>query len=128
MKTLEKDTSPLVGLSAHLTRLLRPGDFPLVLESDHPAIGRIVIESKGQSLAVVVQVGDRVQDEFLFLSLPNVRERMQFEILSPVSKDYGVISDLEVTIGVFGVRSCPQTEEMRGDRAILLGLAARKGG
>jgi hypothetical protein len=62
------------------------------------------------------------------LSLINVRERMQFEILSPVSKDYGVISDLEVTIDVFVVRSRPQTEEMRGDRAIPLGLAARKGG
>jgi hypothetical protein len=76
----------------------------------------------------VIQVGDRVQDGSLVSTEINVRERMQFEILSPVSKDDGVISDLEVAIGVFGVRSRPDSEEMLWDRAILLGLAAGKGG
>src|SRR3990172_10979813 len=128
LKTLDKDTPSLGCRSAHLTCLLRPDDVSLILEPDRAVVGRIEVEGKGESLPVVIQVGDRVQDGSLFSSLIDVRERMHFEILSPVSEDYGVISDLEVTIDVFVVRSRPQTEEMRGDRAILLGLAARKGG
>src|SRR3990172_8054418 len=128
LKTLDKDTPSLECRSAHLTCLLRPDNVSLILEPDRAVVGGIVVEGKGESLPVVIQVGDRVQDGSPFSSLINVGERMHFEILSPVSKDYGVISDLEVAIGVLGVRSRPHAEQILRDRAILLGLAAGKNG
>ncbi len=89
--------------SLHLTPLFRPDDMFLILKPDRAPIGWIIIKGEFVSLSVMIYVGDRIEDLFPFTSVFNVREGMEFETLSPGSKEDGLVYDFDKTIGIFGV-------------------------
>ncbi len=107
LKAVDQNASSPVRSHRHLTPLFRPDDMFLILEPDRAPIGWIIIKGEFVSLSVMIYVGDRIEDLFPFTSVFNVREGMEFETLSPGSKEDGLVYDFDKTIGIFGVSGLP---------------------